>query len=142
MTKYEDPAAGGSLAMADIEGQALLIKVRDYRTGVSTSFGEKDAIELDVVTLKTGEHHASILWFAGRVIGKLKGKVGALVLAKLERDHAGAKPGQAPPWDLIGLSTVPEVVEAADKWLASNPGVMDNAYADPTPAQHAASDLL
>jgi len=144
VTKYEDPAASGGVKPVDVEGLALLVKVRDYRTGITTAFGEKDAVELDCVVLKTGEHNASCLWFGGRIIGKLKGKIGALVLCKVERNHADAKPGQAPPWDLIGLSGVPEVVEAADKWLAANPGVMDNAYADPTPApaQHAASDLL
>jgi hypothetical protein len=118
--------------VGDLNGHALIIRPLSHETGIPTSFGEKDAIKCDVADLTAGTYHPDCLWFPGGIIGSLKGRIGQLVLAQVAQGEP--KPGQSPPWILLPLAENPDVVAAANAWLAANPGKLDTAFAAPTPA--------
>jgi hypothetical protein len=141
--EFDDPGqSGDKLAIADVADSALIIRPTAYEAEITTSYGPSDAIRVDVVNLKTGDFSQDVLWFSGYVVGSLKGKIGKLVLAKIYKGDA--KPGQSPPWLLEGLSGNAEVRDAATKWMADNPGVLDNfdAPATPAPAPQSAGSIL
>lgn len=141
MPTFSDPGVGGDkLALADINGHAVIVKPLAHEHGIVTSFGERDAIRCHVADLTTGTFHADVLLFAGGVIGALKTRIGELVLAQVAQGTA--KPGQSAPWMLAGMSGNPQVVQAAEAWLAANPGLLDTSFSAPaTPAAPAAPVL-
>ena len=129
MSQFADPTQGSVLKLDEILGHAVLIKPLSHETDITTAFGVSDAIKVDVVDLSTGEHHENVLWFPGYVVGSLKTQIGKLVLAMVAQGTP--KPGQSPPWILEPMSGNPQVVAAAEAWLAANPGVMDTSFAAP-----------
>jgi hypothetical protein len=137
MSPFADPAPAGSLPLEGRVGHYVLVKPVAYRDQVQTTFGAKDAIEVNVVDLSTAEHENGVLWFAGKVIGSLKGQIGQLVLAQVTQGVA--KAGQSAPWELVGASQIPEVVAAAEGWLAANPGALDGITSPAAPAAPSAA---
>lgn len=96
---FTGPASPSGIQWADLEGCLLLLKVTDYRTGIVTSLGEKDAVEADVTVLDgtdAGTLHESVLVFPKVLIGQLKPRIGGMVLGRLGKGTA--KPGQSAPW--------------------------------------------
>jgi hypothetical protein len=146
MTTFAAPAAGGDkLALADINNHAVIIRPVSYEQSIPTTYGDSDAIKVDVVDLTTGLFHEGVLWFSGMVIGALKSRIGELVLAQVTQGTA--KPGQSPPWVLASMVDNEQVVAAANAWLAANPGKLTAALAAPAtpaaaPAPQVAAPLL
>lgn len=101
---FSAPAAGGRFSAKDHNGALLLITPNEYKTGIATTFGTKDAIDAKVVVIDEkavgeSEEIDGALLFGGVLIGQLKSKIGkGLVLGRLEQGTA--KPGQQPPWRL------------------------------------------
>ena len=86
---FQQPSAAGGdkVPVPELVGSLVLIYVREYRTGIVTSFGEKDAIACDVHVLdgpKGGEVFDNALLFQGALIGSLRAAVsGDPVLARI-----------------------------------------------------------
>jgi hypothetical protein len=101
---FSAPAAGGRFNAESSNGKLLLIRPDEYKTGISTSYGVKDAISANIVVIDEkavteSEEIDGALLFGGVLIGQLKSKIGqGLVLGRLEQGTA--KVGQKPPWRL------------------------------------------
>lgn len=118
--EFAAPAAGGSgdsLAPADVEGHVLVVEPQEYVASITTSFGDKDAIRVNVHDITTQTSHADVLWFPGGLIGALKGQIGKRVLGVMTKGTA--KPGQAAPWLLQDASTSAPAVAAATAYLTA-----------------------
>lgn len=117
MFEFTSPAAGGgeTVKPAEVEGHLLVVEPIEYRASVATSFGDKDAIIVNVHDIHAGTSHESVMWFSGALVGSLKNRIGTRVLAVMGKGTA--KPGQAAPWVLQDASAVPAAVEAATKYL-------------------------
>ena len=102
---FDSPDAGGA-KVTDYEGCLLLLTPTEYKTGIQTTYGEKDAVATDLVALdetESGdiEEHGDMLLFQGVLIGQTKGKVGrGMVLGRLGK-RPPSKPGQNPAWVLL-----------------------------------------
>ena len=118
--EFAAPAVGGggdSLAPADVEGHVLVVEPQEYVASITTSFGDKDAIRVNVHDITTQTSHADVLWFPGGLIGALKGQIGKRVLGVMTKGTA--KPGQAAPWLLQDASTSAPAVAAATAYLTA-----------------------
>ena len=61
---FSSPATSGeSVKPADLQGHLLIIKPVEYKTGITTSLGEAEAIEVDLVDLDAGTEHNSCLLY-------------------------------------------------------------------------------
>jgi hypothetical protein len=141
-TPFQQPSPGGDkVPMAELVNSLVLIWVRDYRQGVVTSFGEKDAVACDVHVLDGphgGEIFDNALLFQGALIGSLKPAVGGdPVLARV--GQGVAKPGQNAPW-ILNPFTDADAQTAMGYIQRMKPPVQQPAAAapDPTPAAAAA----
>ena len=141
--EFAAPAAGGSgdsLAPADVEGHVLVVEPQEYVASITTSFGDKDAIRVNVHDITTQTSHADVLWFPGGLIGALKGQIGKRVLGVMTKGTA--KPGQAAPWLLQDASTSAPAVAAATAYLtAATAATLAAPAAAPAPVAAPASAL-
>ena len=103
---------------ADLQGHLLIIKPTGYKTGIQTSLGEAEAIEVDLVDLDTKEEHTSVLFFNVALRSALKPNIGKSVLARI--GQGVAKPGKSAPWILIDATTDPLAVAKATAFLAGS----------------------
>ena len=64
-TSFAAPATSESSSVkpADLEGHLLIISPVEYKTGIQTSLGEAEAIEVDLIDLDTSTQHSSVLFF-------------------------------------------------------------------------------
>lgn len=123
---YAAPAAGGDgWTPAGSEGHLLIIEPQSHEHDIVTQFGSKDAIRATVHDIDTGETFDDSLIFPGGLIGALKARIGQKVLARLGRGVA--KPGQAPPWQLVDASGDAAAVAQAQAFEAQQ-------YQAPQPA--------
>lgn len=129
---FDAPAtAGETLKPSEINGHLLIVKAVDYRTGINTTFGEKDAVSVNVVDLdendpdtgQPGRLHKGALWFSGMLVGSLKNQIGAVVLARM--GQGTAKPNQDPPWILVAANEDAAAVQRGTTWMNANPGALD-----------------
>jgi hypothetical protein len=115
---FQQPSAGGDkVPVAELVGALVLIQVREHRTGIITSFGEKDAVACDVHVLdgpKAGQVFDNALLFQGALIGALKPAAGGEpVLARI--GLGTAKPGQSAPFILLPFTDA-DVAVAMPYW--------------------------
>lgn len=102
---FSGPASASGVKITDFEGDLLLITPTGYEEGISTSYGEKDAVRANVVVIDEAdpaksEEHRDVLMFQGRLIGQTKPFVGkGIVLGRLGKGEA--KKGQSAPWMLL-----------------------------------------
>jgi hypothetical protein len=141
---FQQPSAGGDkVPMSDLVGALVLFQVRDYRTGIITSFGEKDAVACDVHVLDGGQAgtvYDNALLFQGALIGALKPAVGGEpVLARI--GLGTSKAGQNAPYILIPFTDADAAVAGPywQAWQAKHlrqpaNGQPANGHAAPTPA--------
>jgi len=108
--------SGDSVKPADLHGHLLIIKPVDYKTGIQTSLGEAEAVEVDLVDLDTNEEHTSVLFFNVALRSALKSNIGKSVLARI--GQGVAKPGKSAPWILVDATTDAEAVAKATAYLA------------------------
>lgn len=124
------PAAG--VQWAEYQGALLIFSVKAIETGISTAYGESDAIRANVAVLDgagAGEEHEDVLVFPKVLQSQLRSRVGQMVLGRLGQGQG--KPGQSPPWMLEAATAADEQVAA--QWLAQR-----NAPVAPAPAPAAA----
>ena len=113
---FDAPATGGgSLKPAEVEGHLLVVEPTEYVANIATSFGDKDAIRVNVHDVTDGETHNDVLLFGTALIGSLKSQVGKRVLGVMTKGTA--KPGQAAPWILQDATGEAKAVEAATAYL-------------------------
>lgn len=115
---FTSPASSGgeSVKPADLQGHLLIIKPVEYKTGIQTSLGEAEAIEVDIVDLDTSTEHTSVLFFNVALRSALKPNIGKSVLARI--GQGVAKPGKSAPWILIDATQEADAVAKATAYLA------------------------
>lgn len=129
-TPFAAPASteGSSVKPADLQGHLLIIKPVEYKTGIQTSLGEAEAIEVDLVDLDTNTEHSSVLFFNVALRNSLKPNIGKQVLARI--GQGVAKPGKSAPWVLINATENQADIDKATAYLAGSV----SAVAPTTPA--------
>lgn len=144
---FQQPAQGGDkIPFAELIGALALFIVRDHRTGIVTTFGEKDAVGADVHILdgpKAGTVYDNSLIFQGALIGALKSAIGGdPVLARI--GQGTPKPGQNAPF-ILAPFTQADVPLATACWQRIQaqqfqpPAQQQAAPAAPQPAPAAAA---
>lgn len=129
MSTFTAPASSeASVKPADLQGHLLIISPVEFKTGITTSLGEADAIEVNIVDLDTNEVHNSVLFFNVALKSSLKPNIGKQVLARI--GQGVAKPGKSAPWILVNATENPADVEKATAYLAGN--IVSAAAAIPT----------
>lgn len=133
------PAGGGgdTLTPADVEGHVLVVEPREYVASITTTFGDKDAVRVDVHDITTQTSHTDVLWFPGGLVGTCKKAIGQKLLVVMARGTA--KPGQAAPWVLQDASTSQAARDAATAYLTGQVSASLAAPAPATPAPAAAA---
>ncbi len=94
------PPSGG-LNFESLAGRLLMVSPHALEDGISTSFGDKQAIRADVVVLDGAaapDVYDDTLIFPKVLIGQLRSKIGQKVIGRLAQGTA--KAGQKPPWIL------------------------------------------
>lgn len=119
MSMFTAPgASGGSdVKPADLDGHLLVVEPQEYCESIPTSMGDKDAVRVRIHDITDQATYEDVLWFPKVLVGSLKGRIGAKVLAVLGKGTA--KPGQSAPWILIDASTDADAVAAATGYLES-----------------------
>ena len=116
---FSSPATSGeSVKPADLQGHLLIIKPVEYKTGITTSLGEAEAIEVDLVDLDAGTEHNSVLFFNVALRSALKPNIGKSVLARI--GQGVAKPGKSAPWILVDATGDADAVAKATAYLAGS----------------------
>ncbi|WP_433415064.1 hypothetical protein ACQP1V_36340 [Microtetraspora malaysiensis] len=99
---FSQPSAGSDWKAADHVGHLILFYVREIRENIVTTFGNSDAIAVDLVVLTdpSGPRaEPQVLLFQKALIGSLRGSIGKEpVLARL--GQGTAKAGQSAPYIL------------------------------------------
>lgn len=111
------PEPSGGIKWEDHKGSLLVVEPLSLETGITTAFGEKDAIRANVYVLRAegSEDYLDTLIFPLVLLGQLKGQIGKKVVGRLATGIA--KPGQKPPWKLDAAT--PEDLAKAQAWLAA-----------------------
>lgn len=148
-TQFDAPAIGGETLKPDeVKGHLLIVRPLSYEQGITTAFGVRDAVRVNVVDLDTpaddgtpGKLIVGALWFSGVLVGGLKHQLGGTVLARMGQGIA--KPGQSAPWKLDDATTQQADTARASTWLSAHPGALDGltppAVTAPAPAAAAAT---
>lgn len=106
---------------ADLHGHLLIVTPNEYKTGITTSLGEAEAISCDVIDLDTNEEHFDVLFFNVALRSALKPNIGKQVLARI--GQGVAKPGKSAPWILEDATqSVADIKKATDYITAKATG--------------------
>jgi len=125
MEAFASPAAASAGPKpADLQGQLLIFKPIEYRSGIETVNGPADAISCDVINLDTGEAHSDVLFFNIAIRNALRPLIGQRVLGRIQQGVA--KPGKTAPWIIADAS---QDVAAIAKASAYKPGTAAPAAA-------------
>jgi hypothetical protein len=134
MEAFASPAAASTGPKpADIQGQLLIFKPIEYRSGIETVNGPADAISCDVINLDTGEAHSDVLFFNIAIRNALRPLIGQRVLGRIQQGVA--KPGKTAPWIIADASQDPAAIAKAS---AYKPGTAAPAAAGGVPPEVAA----
>lgn len=112
---FDAPSSGTVLKPADVKDHLLIVEPLSYETGITTAFGESDAVKVNVHDVTAGESYEGVLWFSSALVGSLKNSIGKKILGVM--GQGVAKAGQSAPWILIDASKEPKFVEAATAYL-------------------------
>jgi hypothetical protein len=115
---FAAPSTGDTLTPEDVNGHLLIVEPIEYVPNIATSFGEKDAIKVNVHDVSTQSTSENVLWFSMALVGSLKNSIGQQVLAVMGKGTA--KAGQSAPWTLIDASTNEAAIGAATAYLAAH----------------------
>lgn len=128
---FANPATSSEgVKPAELDGHLLIIKPLEYKTGITTSLGEAEAIAVDLIDVTTGTEHFNVLFFNIALRNALKPNIGQTVLARM--GQGTAKPGKSAPWVLNPVTDQGDI-NAATAALA--------AKAQSAPATPAANPL-
>ena len=138
---FDAPTVGGSGSVrpADLEGHVLVVEPLEYVSSISTAFGEKDAIRVNVHDISEKTSHDDVLFFGTALIGSFKRDIGKKLLGQLGKGDA--KPGQSAPWVLIDLTSNEKAVDAATKYMNGRTVSSMSAPSSASASAKAASDL-
>ena len=125
---------------ADLQGHLLIIKPVEYKTGIITSLGEAEAIEVNLIDLDTNTEHNSVLFFNVALRNSLKSNIGKQVLARI--GQGVAKPGKSAPWILINATDSQADIDKATAYLAGGAKAAPATTAGITPEVQALLDKL
>jgi hypothetical protein len=125
-------ANGDSIKPADVEGHLLVVEPIEYITSMATSFGDTDAVRINVHDINAQATYESVLWFSGGLVGSLKGRVGQKVLGTMGKGTA--KPGMSAPWILQDASGNDKAVTAATAYLTGQVAAQLTEPAAPAPS--------
>lgn len=126
--------AGSSVRPSDLEGHVLVIEPLEYVTSVSTSFGDKDAIRVNVHDISEKQSHEDVLFFSAALVGTFKRDIGKKLLGKMGKGDA--KSGQQAPWILVDLTSNDKAVTAATAYMnARTKASLSSPSADSTIAK-------
>lgn len=141
MPMFSQPSQGDKFSVGEHVGSLCLFFVHDIRQGITTSFGDREAVACDIHVLDgngAGEIAHDCLIFQGALIGSLRSAAGGEpVLARIGQGIA--KPGQNPPYILTEYTaedaTKAEayLTERAKKFQGSGPATTAPG-ATPAPA--------
>ena len=129
-----------SVKPADLKGHLLIISPIEYKTGITTSLGEAEAIEVNIVDLDTNQEHTSVLFFNVGLRNALRGNIGKQVLARVSQ--GAAKPGKSAPWILENAADKAEDIAKASAYLASKAAPAPTPAASPSVATQGSSTQL
>ena len=119
MSEFSAPASSeATVKPADLQGHLLIIKPVEYKTGITTSLGEAEAIEVDLIDLDTNTEHNSVLFFNVALRSALKSNIGKSVLARISTGVA--KPGKSAPWILVNATDSQADIDKATAYLAGS----------------------
>jgi hypothetical protein len=119
VSEFSAPASSeATVKPADLQGHLLIIKPVEYKTGITTSLGEAEAIEVDLIDLDTNTEHNSVLFFNVALRSALKSNIGKSVLARI--GQGVAKPGKSAPWILINATDSQADIDKATAYLAGS----------------------
>lgn len=138
---FQQPSQGGDrIEMASLLGSLVLVYVREYRDKITTSFGDSDAVAVDLHVLdgpKAGESFENSLLFQRALVGSLRSAAGGdPVLGRV--GQGVAKPGQSAAYILQPYTDADAAIGQA--WLAARPKQFQQATAA-APAAPAASPV-
>lgn len=124
---FDQPSApSGGITWADLKGKLLLIDVLAVEHGITTAFGERDAVRANVTVFDAEpETYNDTLIFPKLMQSQLRGKVGTKVLGRLGQGQA--KPSQSAPW-LLDAATADDVAKA-EAWVRKNEPAITEAAA-------------
>jgi hypothetical protein len=126
MEAFASPAAASAGPKpADLQGQLLIFKPIEYRSGIETVNGPADAISCDVTNLDTNQEYSDVLFFNIAIRNALRPLIGQRVLGRIQQGVA--KPGKTAPWIIVDASADQAAIAKA---AAYKPG----AAATPAPA--------
>jgi len=134
MSMFVSPSAanGDSIKPADVEGHLLVVEPIEYIASMATSFGDTDAVRINVHDINAQATYESVLWFSGGLVGSLKGRVGQKVLGTMGKGTA--KPGMSAPWILQDASGNDKAVAAATAYLTGQVAAQLTEPAAPAPS--------
>lgn len=144
MTQFGEPSTGSLVKPAELISHLIVVRPTGYKTEVNTSLGVKDAVEVDIDDIETGESYEGGLLFNGALIGAFKGAIGTQLLGRIVLGQA--KPGQSPPYLFESATSVAADVSRASDFLTAKVSgsfsppatAVSEPVAQPTPEQIAA----
>ena len=103
MEAFASPAAASAGPKpADLQGQLLIFKPIEYRSGIETVNGPADAISCDIINLDTNQEYSDVLFFNIAIRNALRPLIGQRVLGRIQQGVA--KPGKTAPWIIVDAS--------------------------------------
>jgi hypothetical protein len=131
---FQQPSKGDQVDMNDLIGSLALFWVREVREGITTPYGDKEAVACDIHVLdgpKGGEKFENALVFQGALIGSLRNAAGGEpVLARV--GQGVSKPGQKPPFVLQPFTDADAAV--ATNYIRGMPPPFQAPASNGTPA--------
>jgi hypothetical protein len=130
MEAFASPAAASTGPKpADLQGQLLIFKPIEYRSGIETVNGPADAISCDVTNLDTNQEYSDVLFFNIAIRNALRPLIGQRVLGRIQQGVA--KPGKTAPWIIVDASADQAAIAKAS---AYKPGAAAAPAAAPAAA--------
>lgn len=111
------PPSGG-ITWSDHKGNLLVIEPLSDEKGISTAFGDADAVKANIYVLTgpdTSEDFPEALVFPKLLASQLRSQMGKKVVGRLSQ--GAAKPGQSAPWMLDPATE--DDIEKAKAFLAN-----------------------
>ncbi len=137
MEAFASPAAASTGPKpADLQGQLLIFKPIEYRSGIETVNGPADAISCDVINLDSGEAHSDVLFFNIAIRNALRPLIGQRVLGRIQQGVA--KPGKTAPWIIADASQEPAAIAKASAYKPGTAPAAAPAAAGGVPPEVAA----
>lgn len=120
MEAFASPAAASAGPKpADLQGQLLIFKPIEYRSGIETVNGPADAISCDIINLDTNQEYSDVLFFNIAIRNALRPLIGQRVLGRIQQGVA--KPGKTAPWIIVDASADQAAIAKASAYKSGAP---------------------